>query len=166
MSNKTIDILKSAMLLEKRGMAFYTEVANKTEIPEVKKVFRIMAEEEGKHLHFLSVQYSHYKKNKKFLKSEYEQEDEELADLIINDDVKSRIESAGFEAAAIAAAVDMENKTITMYTNRAKEADDPHEKNLYQMLADWEKSHHKILYELDRNLKNRIWDDESFWTSK
>jgi rubrerythrin len=166
MSNKTIDILKSAILLEKRGKAFYNEVAEKTEIKEVEKIFRIMAEEEGKHAQFLSQQYNNYKNSKKFKNFELSAEEDDFSDFVLNDDLKEKISSAGFEAAAISAAVDMENKTIMMYSKRAEEANDPNEKTLYQMLADWEKSHHKVLYNLDNELKNKIWEDENFWTSK
>ena len=69
----------------------------------------------------------------------------------------------GFEAAAISAAIDFENRAIEVYTNRAKEATDSNEKEMYQMLADWEKTHHRLLYNLNEDLKEQIWNDNNFW---
>ena len=40
------DILKSAILLEKRGRAFYTKVAKQTEHEGVREFFEMMADEE------------------------------------------------------------------------------------------------------------------------
>ena len=36
---RTIDILKTAILLERRGKAFYTQVARQTESKSAKKIF-------------------------------------------------------------------------------------------------------------------------------
>jgi len=62
----------------------------------------------------------------------------------LTEKVKSEISAAGFEAAAISAAIDFENRAIEVYSSRAKEATDSNEKEMYQMLADWEK--HIITY--------------------
>ena len=47
MDDKTaLDILKSAILLEKRGKAFYEKVAEQTPSEAAKRFFDMMAEEE------------------------------------------------------------------------------------------------------------------------
>ena len=74
-----------------------------------------------------------------------------------------KISAAGFEAAAIASAIDMENRAIAAYTERAEHAEDEVERKFYQWLADWEKGHHKLLYKLDQDLKEKIWFDNNFW---
>lgn len=86
-----------------------------------------------------------------------------MAELILSPEVKQQISAAGFEAAAISAAIDMETKAIDVYSKRALEATDPNEKELYHWLADWEKGHHKILHELNEDLKQSIWFDNHFW---
>ena len=48
--DKTIEILKSAILLEKRGRAFYSKVAGQTTGKAVKEFFEMMADEQ-KHKH-------------------------------------------------------------------------------------------------------------------
>ena len=46
MSDKAIEILKSAIMLERRGKAFYTQAAETARSPEVREIFRVMAKEE------------------------------------------------------------------------------------------------------------------------
>lgn len=159
------DILKTAILIEKRGKAFYEQVSGQTNDEDVKKIFSIMAAEEQTHIDFLSKQFSSYEKNKKFDKLELAEKegDENIANMILSKDLKNRLSAASFEAAAISAAMDMETKAIEVYSKRAEEADDPNEKELYNWLADWEKSHHHILHELNEELKEKIWYDNSFW---
>jgi len=60
------DILKTAILLERRGKAFYTLVARQTESKSARKIFEMMAEEEDAHVEFLSRQFSNYEKNHAF----------------------------------------------------------------------------------------------------
>jgi len=57
----------------------------------------------------------------------------------------------------------METKAIEVYSKRAAETNDAKEKELYLWLADWEKGHHKILNNLNEELKQSIWFDNQFW---
>jgi rubrerythrin len=163
-NNKALDILKTAILLEKRGKAFYETVAGKTDDADVKNIFTIMAKEEVLHIEFLAQHYKQYEKTGTFEKVTVKpQADESVANLVLSKDITKRISAAGFEAAAISAAIDMENRAIEVYSKRAAESTDPVEKDLFQFLADWEKSHHKILHELNEELKEKIWNDNQFW---
>ena len=65
---KVIDILKQAILLEKRGYSFYSTVAEQSKDPDIKNIFTIMAEEETTHVKFLSEQFASFDKNHQFLK--------------------------------------------------------------------------------------------------
>jgi rubrerythrin len=163
-STKALEILKTAILLEKRGESFYRTVAEKTNDENTRQVFSTLAEEEVEHSRFLSEQYSHYTKNKSFKKiTEAIVPDDSETQKVLTDAVKNKISAASFEAAAIAAAIDMENKAIAVYSERAESAEDPAEKELYKMLAEWEQSHHKLLKAMDDDLKQRVWDDNNFW---
>jgi len=158
------DILKTAILLERRGKAFYTLVARQTESSSARRIFEMMAEEEDAHVAFLSKQFAHYEKNHEFLKNEEHQDvDDTEAVMILSEQIKKEISAAGFEAAAISAAIDFENRAIEVYSSRAAEATDPNEKDMYQMLADWEKGHHKLLHHLNEDLKEQVWNDNNFW---
>lgn len=164
MSKSAEDILKTAILLERRGKAFYTTAARQTESEAARKIFTMMAEEEDEHIEFLSKQYVEYQKNGKFSMNDVEQPDDDTeAVMILSEQVKKEISAAGFEAAAISAAMDFETRAIEVYQGRADEATDPNEKDMYQMLADWERTHHHLLHKLNEDLKEQVWHDNNFW---
>ena len=94
----------------------------------------------------------------------YEEDpNEETVLKILSDDIKKEITAASFEAAAISAAMDFETRAVKIYSDRAKEATDPMEKETYEMLAHWESGHHKLLHRLNEDLKEQVWNDNSFW---
>ncbi len=59
--------------------------------------------------------------------------------------------------------MDFETRAIKIYSDRAKEATDPEEIETYKMLAEWESGHHKLLHHLNEDLKEQVWNDNSFW---
>jgi rubrerythrin len=162
-SPKALEILKQAILLEKRGYSFYSTVAAQCKDEDVKNIFLAMANEETMHVKFLSDQFAHYDKTHSFLKVNLNESQDDTADHILSEEVKKKISAAGFEAAAIGAAVDFEKRAIEIYANRAAETEDPNEKELYTFLSEWEKTHLKILNDLDNELKEKIWNDNQFW---
>jgi len=164
MAKSAEDILKTAILLEHRGRAFYTTAAQATQSEAVRKFFTMMAEEESGHIAFLSRQFSEYEKSGKFAENALENpaHDAEAA-MILSERVRNEISAAGFEAAAISAAIDFENRAIQVYQGRANDAADPAEKEMYQALADWERTHFHMLHKIDEDLKEQIWQDNSFW---
>ncbi len=161
--DKTVDVLKTAILIERRGKAFYTQAARQSESKSAKKIFEMMAEEEDAHIDFLVKQFKNYQANHEFLTGEEHSEEDETVVQILTEKIKNEISAAGFEAAAISAAIDFENRAIEIYSKRAKEATDPKERDTYRMLADWESTHHNLLYKLNEDLKEQIWDDNNFW---
>lgn len=163
-TQKALEILKMAILLEKRGHAFYAKVAEQTPDLDIKYIFLTMADEETKHVKFLSEQYVNYEREHAFKKVELpDLEKEAFASLILTDEMKSKISSAGFEAAAISAAIDFEKRAIEVYARQAETSADPNEKALYAWLSDWEKGHLKVLSDMDNELKEKIWNDNQFW---
>jgi len=165
MENKVTEILKQAIIMENRGKSLYQMVAAQTPSPEVQNIFKTMADEEQVHIEFLSKQFSYYKKNQTFDTNHLEKmaAEDAIANAILTEKIKNNISGAGFEAAAISAAIDMENKSIEVYQQRANESTDANEKELYQWLADWEKGHYKLLLELNKQLTEKIWNDNNFW---
>ncbi len=162
--NKTTEILKNAILLEKRGHAFYSKVAEQAEDQAVKEFFQMMADEESKHIQILSDQFKAFQAQNKFGPADYrEEQGSEIPSKILTDDVKQAISAAAFEAAAISAAMSMEKNAIRLYADRAKTAEDPKEAALYGWLAKWETTHLDFLSEIDRELTEQIWYDNQFW---
>ena len=156
----TIDILKEAILLERRGQAFYGKVASQAENPDVKEFFETMAQEEVQHVDILETQFAAYVQNQQFTPvSPSELEETPLAQLVLS----QKIAAADFEAAAISAAMLMEERAIALYNKRAESAQDPAEATLYKWLADWEQGHLSFLAQLDKEIKESVWNDNQFW---
>ncbi|MFP4347836.1 MAG: ferritin-like domain-containing protein [Desulfococcaceae bacterium] len=159
-----LDILKKAILFEKRGEAFYRKVAEQTDSPEVKEFFEMMAVEEENHQDVLSEQFKAFKEKGRFNPGEYQTRNApEVASEVLTQALREKISGAGFESAAISAAVSMEERSVELYGKRAETTDDPEEKKLYQWLSDWERDHLNILLDMDRQLTEQIWNDQNFW---
>jgi rubrerythrin len=164
MGKSAVDILKEAILLERRGKAFYAMAARQTESEAARKIFEMMAAEEDEHINFLSRQFAYYEKNKSFMKiDEAADTDESTVMAILSEEIKSQVNAAGYEAAAISAAMDFETRAVQIYSDRAVSATDKNEQEMYQMLADWEKGHHFWLHKINEDLKEQIWYDNNFW---
>lgn len=163
--NKAIHILKEAILLERRGKAFYSNAAASTKSEAAKKIFTLMAEEEDEHIKYLSTQFAHFMKTEEFLKPEApaHNDAEDVAMKVLTEEFKKQVNAASYEAAAIAAAMDFELRAVKVYSDRAAETDNPKEQELYQILADWEKGHHELLQNLNDELKEEVWFDNQFW---
>jgi rubrerythrin len=162
--DKTTRILKNAILLEKKGQAFYNRVAQQTSSSAVKRFFETLADEEENHIQTLSEQFKAYQNQRKFdphLLADDQPSD--IASAVLSQQIKTEISAAGYEAAAISAAMAMEKSAIKLYSDRAADAADPAEKRLYQWLADWETRHLDFLAEIDRELTENIWYDQNFW---
>jgi rubrerythrin len=163
-TSKPVEILKTAILMEKRGKAFYELMAEQTKSAEAKKIFSIMAEEESAHIEFLSKQFKSYMLESKFLKPDTSENiQDDVSNQVITGKLRNQISAAGFEAAAISAAMDFETRAVEVYSQRAAETSDPVEKDVYEWLAEWERGHHKLLNQLNEDLKESIWFDNHFW---
>ena len=162
--DKTTEILKNAILMEKRGQAFYEKVAQQTAGSAVKRFFEMMADEEKSHIRILSEQFKSYQNNKQFDSAEIDDPHEsDITAQVLAKEIKSEISAATYEAAAISAAMSMEERAIKLYSDRAATATDPNEKALYNWLAKWETEHLNFLSDIDRELTEDIWYDQSFW---
>jgi len=164
MADAALDILKEAILLERRGRAFYQKVADQTQNEAVREFFETMVAEENHHMHILTEQLQCYQSNQTFAALDAgDAQSHPLPDLVLSEEVKKQIASADFEAAAISVAMLMEERAVKLYGDRAAATGDEQEKTLYQWLTDWEKGHLTFLSDLDRTLKESIWNDNQFW---
>jgi rubrerythrin len=154
--NAAIEVLKMALLLERQGMAFYEQVAGQTRSPAVRELFRTLAEEEKKHAEMLAERGGPAAAARGAVP-------DTLAKLVLSGDIRKQIGAASYEAAAISAAIDMENKAVALYSQRAGQAADPAERELYQWLADWERGHQRFLARINQELLEEIWQDSGFW---
>ena len=157
-------ILKEAILLEQRGKAFYQKVSEQTDNAAVRSFFASMADEEQTHMDILANQFRAYNGKGEFVPGTFDKKatSRAVAD-VLSDDITKKISCAGFEAAAIGAAISMEERAVDLYSERAGATDDPEERALYEWLADWERGHLNLLTEIDRALVEKIWYDNQFW---
>jgi len=159
-----LNILKEAILLERRGCAFYQKAAAQTQSAAVREFFETMAEEELRHIEILGAQFKAYADTGQFQALDSRIADSRpLAEQILSEELKQQIAGAGFEAAAISAAILMEERAIKLYGERAQIAADDQEQALYRWLAEWERGHLAFLVDLDREVRDRIWNDNQFW---
>ena len=162
--DKATEILKSAILMVKRGQAFYEKVAQQTSGNVVKRFFEMMANEEKNHIRILSEQFKAYQDNKQFDAGDFDGKHEsDITAQVLSGEIKAEISASDYEAAAISAAMSMEERAIKLYSDRAGAATDPNEKALYNWLAKWETQHLNFLADIDRELTEDIWYDQSFW---
>ncbi len=160
----SIEILKEAILLERRGHAFYRKVAEEAADNSVREFFDTMAREELQHIEILETQFSAFVQSNEFESIDPRPiETPPQVHPVLNDAVKKRIAAADFEAAAISAAMLMEERAIALYSQRADAATDPAEEVLYRWLAEWEQNHLASLVSLDKEIKEAIWNDQQFW---
>ncbi len=162
--SNTLTILKHALLMERKGKSLYETAMNHADDAKVKSFFSDLADEEQIHMDMLEKQFKAYMADGKFMAGGFENDGRAVsAPDILDQDLKDRINAAGFEATAITAAIGFEEKSVKIYADRAKEATDPEEKKLYQSLSDWEKTHLEKLLALEASLMDVIWEDNHFW---
>ena len=89
--DKAVEILKTAILLERKGKAFYTQVARQSESKSARKIFEMMAEEEDAHIGFLVRQFKNYADHHEFLVSETPHEEEDGHIEILTEQIKKEM---------------------------------------------------------------------------
>ncbi len=149
--------------MERRGKVFYKKVSQQTDSEDVRSIFEIMANEEDEHIKFLTEQYLNFSKNNCFKPIKVTQPQENTATAILTENIKKSISAASYEAAAISSAIDMENRAIAVYSEQADKTTDVEEKKFYKWLANWEKGHYRILFELNQELIEKVWENQNFW---
>ncbi len=160
---KVLDIIKGAILLERKGKTFYEATARNTKSDAVREVFETMAAEEEKHIDILSKHYESTVKDGKLKDVKYDEKPENISASVLTRRIREEISAADYEAAAITAAMAMEDNAVKYYSKRAISTGDPLEKELFKWLTNWEKTHLQFLSDLDRELQESIWYDNKFW---
>ncbi len=163
--NKTLDIIKGAMLLEYRGKALYESAAQTTKVDAVKELFEFLVKEEETHIDILKDQFTRVHKKEGFDVEYTAQADlkAQSSSKILSDKIVNGISGAGYEAAVISAALEFEKNAVKYYSDHSAQAGSEEEKKLYDWLAEWEKGHMTMLAELDNEIKEQIWYDNQFW---
>ena len=161
--DKTLDIVKNAILLEHKGKALYESVVATTEFEAVKELFSMLMHEEENHIKVLNEQYSRLSKGGDYDVSGLESSHAAAAHEVLNKAIVENIFGAGYEAAVISAALEFEKNAVRYYSQQASQAASEEERKLYLWLSDWEKTHMLMLAQIDNEVKEKIWFDNQFW---
>jgi len=161
--DQMMEIIKGAIILEHKGKVLFENAANQAAGDEVRGIFKTMAEEEEKHIEILNEHYKNLQQNGKLAEIQYPEKPKHISTNILTENIKQEINAAGYEAAAISAAMAMEERAIKYYSARADATNDPLEKELFTWLSDWEQTHLNLLVDIDKELQESIWYDNNFW---
>ena len=161
--DKVLDIIKGAILLEHRGKALYDSVAQKTDVEAVKELFDMLVSEEEKHITILEKQYTRVSKGEGFDSAGLEAIKGTTADAVLSEKIVKGVSGAGYEAAVIAAALEFEKNAVKYYSEHEASAGSPEEKKFFDWLVKWETDHMTMLAQIDNQIKEDIWYDNSFW---
>jgi len=163
MNERALEAIKGAILLEKRGQVLYRRIADNSGSEAVSEIFTKMAEEELEHEKVLAKHYSSLVSTGELAAITSLGQVEDHTGEMLTDKIRDEIEAAGYEAAAISAAIALEKEAESYYRSRGGEAETDMEKELYRWLADWEHGHLELLADMDRALMENIWFDNHFW---
>lgn len=161
--NKTIDILKEAILLEHKGKTLYLSAAESTSNEHAREMFDMLVDEENKHIEILSKQLKLVASGKDFDASGLDDVSGATADAVLSENVVKGISGAGYEAAVISAALEFEKNAVKYYGKQEAAAKSDEEKKLFNWLVRWEKDHMTMLAKIDDDIKEQIWYDNNFW---
>jgi rubrerythrin len=161
--SKSLNAIKTAILFERKGYAFYKRASELSNNSALKEFFMEMANEEKEHEDFLSRIFKHPNDNGSFEAYDVKNYKHKPAVEIINMELISKVSAIDYEAAAISAAIELERKSIEHYSKCAKESLNQDETRFYEFLAAWESTHLEQLDKLNQELTNKVWNDNSFW---
>lgn len=165
-SGYSMEVLKKALLLEKRGKSFYSRISESTEHKHVMEFFQAMAEEEQRHIDALMFQYKSIRETGNFIfnGSSYEKNDPFVAaEVVFDEAMVQMIAGADYESAAIMAAIALEERSVKLYAETAESSENEEEKQLYHWLVAWENRHLNQLLKIDQAIVEKIWSDNNYW---
>lgn len=160
---KTLDILKFAMEMEKKGQEFYKSNMSKVRNPRVKAIFENLA----------GVEEKHYKLLEQYHKTLLETEDWEELDLNMCEpcaeklytDIEAQSVNLEYDISDITIlrmAYLIENDFAQFYHSAAESVSNPRAKKLLANLESWEIQHREAFYEEYKIAMEQNWFDQSF----
>ncbi len=138
-----MDIFEFALQMERDGRQYYLDLASRTNIKGLKSILTMLAEDESKHEKIIE---------------QSRQGSCALSETTVLDDAKNVFEQMkefggvvdlnGDEEKLYRHAMELEQKSISFYLDRADQEDMPQQKQLYMTLAEEEKKHYHLLESL------------------
>lgn len=138
-----LEHLQKALEFEKEGFEFYRDARARTEHPTARSVFDLLMGEEKKHADYLLSLHGTLSAEGKWPEEVTLSMDKDFKMIFREEKEKidETVNVSTTEQEALRHAVDLEKRGQAMYADLAAKAEDPREKQLFQRLADWERSH-------------------------
>jgi rubrerythrin len=92
---KPLDIIKGAILLERKGKAFYETTFQNTKSEGVREIFNTLANEEKKHIDVLEEQYGNLMREGKMKTVERDERPMDISSVVITEKVQQEVPAAG-----------------------------------------------------------------------
>ncbi|MBP1763617.1 MAG: Rubrerythrin [Firmicutes bacterium] len=166
-----LSVIKFALSMEKEGEEFFARAAQQVKNEEAKQMFLELSQWEKTHQEFLQKHYDSIVASGKW--------DQNLDISLYNKESMKwntfyrRSSGQGLEPAgmlteetsdmtALRLALFIEIDLYTFYQNAAKNTSDPEGKKIFEMLADWELCHRKIIESHYEETKQILWSNMGF----
>jgi len=161
---KALEILQNAIKMEKDGREFYLKSAQDSESSLAKNLFEVLAKEEIIHQEVISEIYEALKSGNQWpdarITPVHSENSENIFSAALKDPKQQKAASDDLEAVGIA--LKMEEKSFKLYSERAKESNNPAEAKFYQALAHEEQKHIISL----RDTEEYLTDTEGWFMKK
>ena len=138
-----MDIFAFALQMEKEGEQFYRDLAARTQNTGVKNILTMLADEENKHYQAIQAIQS----------QEVESEETDVLNAAKNifqrmKEFGETFETDTKEVDLYRQAMDIEDKSVNFYLDRADQVPLPRQKKLFRKLAEEEKKHYRLMQNL------------------
>ena len=167
----SLSVIKFALSMEKEGEGFFAEAAQQVKNEQAKQMFLELAQWEKTHQEFLQKHYDSLLESGKWAHnldvSLYDQESLKWNTFYRRSSGQG-VEPAGTisvdtsDLTALRLALFIEIDLHTFYQNAAKHTSDPEGKKIFEMLAEWELNHRKIIESHYEETKSILWSDMGF----
>ena len=155
---KRSEALGAAINMEKEGMAFYRQAAEKMADPLAKKMFLSLVEDERRHAEIFQQMADQAGVRPTAVEELDKESPLQRVRTIFHDaakQVREDLSPDDDQVKVIDIAKDMEQKAYDFYTATAKECDDPTEKDILGKIAAQENEHWRILDDTKLYLTNQ-----------
>lgn len=147
-----LEALKRAIELEVRGQVFYLEAAERTVDPKGARMFRSLADDEVLHQNILRRQVQSLSEGKGWtlpegvVAAQVDLQSERVRPpLVFPKAVDEAVGPGTTEMDALLFAIRIENDSFNLYRELAEAAQDPNARQMYEFLADAERTHFNLL---------------------
>ncbi len=149
----SISILRAALEIEKFGIEFYHNFSTCVKEARGAALLRSLMEDEKKHKAILEKEIAHFQSK---CDASYVQPSPEFLDIVPSRVFIPKQDSCMLlqdEINALEKGLEVEKKSIAMYSEAEEKVDDPRLKGTFRSLANWEVTHRDLLEENLRLLK-------------